>query len=132
MRKAWWLVPGLIALGGCGGGITIPDEPASVYVKVLNHRGNALRPDRVVWYYPPESSRYDGGHEATCLNDGCTVWGVPVEVAGDVYVSASRSRPYGDDPMCFYLGYDAKPTIAAADDPPIVTLRLDMRTRACA
>ena len=34
--------------------------------------------------------------------------------------------------MCAHVGYDASPALAAADDPPIVTLRLDMRTTACA
>lgn len=131
MRKAW-LGLGLAALGGCNGSVTIPDEPASVYVKVTNHRGRLLQPDRVNWYYTEESGRFDGVHEATCINDGCSVWAVPVDVAGDIFVSAARSRPFPDDPMCFYSGYDAETTVASADHPPIVTLRLDMRTMACA
>lgn len=130
MRKAMFVL-GLAALGACGGP-TEPTEPAAVYVKVVDHRGNLLRPDRVLWYYPPESAQYDGEHQATCINDGCSVWAVPVSVAGDVYVAAARSRPFPDDPMCGHFGYDASPALAAADDPPVVTLRLDMRTTACA
>ena len=96
MRKAMFVL-GLAALGACGGP-TEPSEPAAVYVKVVDHRGNLLRPDRVLWYYPPESARYDGEHPATCINDGCTVWAVPVSVAGDVYVVASRWRAFPRGP----------------------------------
>ena len=131
MRKTW-LVLGLAALCGCNGSTTLPDEPASAYIKVVNPRGRLIRPDRVWWYYTEESGRFDGAHEATCINDGCSVWSVPVEVTGDVFVSASLRRPFPNDPMCWYLGYDSRTTVASADDPPLVTLRLDTRTMACA
>lgn len=121
---------GTAVLAGCGG-FTEPSDPASVYVRVVNHRGDPMRPDRVTWYYPPESGRFDGEHEARCISGGCTVWAVPVEAAGQAYVSASRSRPT-DDPYCTYTGYDARPVQASADDPPTIVLRLDMRTMACA
>lgn len=47
-----------------------------------------------------------------------------------MYVAARRSRPT-DDPYCSYLGYDASPVRADADDPPTVRLRLEMAL-ACA
>jgi hypothetical protein len=129
MRKAMFVL-GLAAVAGCSG-LTEPDDPASVYVFVSNQRGSPLRPDRVVWYYPPDGPLFDGEHEATCINSGCSVWAVPVEVSGDVYVVASRTRPFPDDPYCAYHGYDASPVRADADDPPTVRLRLEMHL-ACA
>lgn len=130
MRKAVFML-GVMALTGCDG-ITGTREPAAAYVRVVDHRGNPLRPDRVMWYYPPESGRYDGEHPAECIGGGCTVWAVPVEVAGEAYVMAARTRPFPDDPFCAHSGYDASPIAASVDDPPTVVLRLDMRQQVCA
>jgi hypothetical protein len=124
MRKAMFVLA-LAVLGGCDG-LTGPSEPAAAYVKIVDNHGDLLRPDRVVWYYPPESSLYDGEHPATCINGGCSVWAVPVGVTGDVYVYAVRNRPYPGDPYCVYTGYDASPVVASENDPPTVVLRLEM------
>jgi hypothetical protein len=123
--RATVFVLGVAALAGCDG-LTGPSEPASAYVWVTNHRGTPVRPDGVIWYYPPDSPLYDGDHAAECINDGCSLWAVPVEASGDVFISAFRSRPYPGDPYCVYSGYDAKPATLSADDPPTVNLRLDM------
>lgn len=123
----------LLALAGAGGceGVLGPDEPVSAYVRVENQDGRALRPDSVMWYYDPQSAQYDGEHKAICLNRACTLWGVPPEVTGQAYVSASRRRPYPGDPHCQYSGYDAGPITASEDDPPTITLRLDTDLVSC-
>lgn len=125
------LLLALAAAAGCGG-LTGPDEPASAYVRVTDQDGRALVPDRVVWYYDPQSARYDGEHPAECLNRLCTLYGVPEEVTGATYVAATRVRPYPGDALCEYVGYDGRPVTPSADDPPTVTLRLDTEQVMCA
>lgn len=121
----------LLALGVAGCDWLIgPGDDASAYVKVVDHRGDRLMPDQVVWYYPPSGARYDGEHLAKCLGIGCSRWAVPRHVTGAAYVAASRTRPL-QDPYCMRSAYDASPITASADSPPTVTLRLDTRVVTC-
>ncbi len=130
MRRMAMLLA-LAAMAGCDG-VLGPQEPVSAIVRVVNQDGRALQPDSVMWYYDPQSPQYDGEHRAICLNRACTVWGVPPEVTGPAFVSASRRRPYPGDPYCQYSGYDGRPVAAARNDPPTVTLRLDTGQVVCA
>jgi hypothetical protein len=124
----------LLALAGAGGceGVLGPDVPVSAYVRVTGvDHADMLRPDSVMWYYEPETARYDGQHKAICVNRACTVWGVPPEATGLVYVVATRVRPYHGDPHCQRSGYDAGVLMASRDDPPTISLELDMETVTC-
>ena len=129
MRRMAMLLA-LAAAGGCDG-LLGPGDPVSAYVRVENQDGRALRPDSVMWYYDPQSEQYDGEHRAICLNSACTLWGVPPEVTGRAYVSASRTRPYPGDPYCQYSGFDGRPVDTSEDDPPTITLRLDTDQVTC-
>jgi hypothetical protein len=101
----------------------------SAIVRVVDERDDPLRADQVVWYYHSDSGRYDGEHRAQCISAGCTRWGLPAELTGAVYVSASWSRPTSGG--CAYNGYDAGLVTPSDDDPPTVTLRLDTRQVTC-
>lgn len=127
MRRAV-LVLGLAAAAGCDG--LLPDEDLAAVVRVVSENNAPLRPDRVVWYYDPQSERYDGDHPAECTSAACTRLGVPAEVEGQIYVAASWSRPTRTD--CSRGGYDARPVTASADDPPAVVLQIDRRLESCA
>lgn len=127
MRRAV-LVLGMMAAAGCDG--LLPDDDVSAVVRVVSENNTPLEPDWMVWYYDPQSEQYDGDHPAECLNAGCTRWGVPPEVEGEIYVAASWSRPTRTD--CSRGGYDASPVLASADDPPTVVLQIDRSLESCA
>lgn len=124
------LLLALAALAACDG-LLGPGIPAAAFVRVVDQEGDALRPDEVKWYYDPQGERYDGEHPAVCIDRLCTVWGVPEEVTGTAYVSATRVREYPGDPWCAYVGYDAGPVAASKDDPPTITLEIDTEMVMC-
>jgi hypothetical protein len=118
MRKTV-MVLALVALGGCDGLTGASDYAAYVRIE------GGLRPDAVVWYYPPEGGRHDGEHPAECINAGCSLWGVPAEASGDAYVSARWSRPVSGSTDCTFSAYDASPIAASTDTPQLVVLHLE-------
>lgn len=129
MRRLMFVL-GLAALGACRD-VTEPRDDVAAYVRIVDQRGDPLRPDLVTWYYDPVSPRFDGEHPAECINRGCTVWAVPAQATGAVYVAGSWSRPVPGSVGCVYNGYDGKPVAPSTDSPPTVVLRLNTRDEMC-
>lgn len=128
MRRSVFVL-GLAALAACSG-VTEPRDDVAAYVRIVDQRGDPLRPDAVSWYFDPLSPRFDGEHPAECINQGCTLWAVPPEASGAVYVSSSWSRSIPGNTYCRYNGYDGKP-VPSTESPPTVVLRLNTRNESC-
>jgi hypothetical protein len=124
------LVMALAALAACRG-VTEPRDVVAAYVRIVDQRGDPLRPDLVTWYFDPLSPQFDGEHPAECVNSGCTLWAVPAEASGAAYVAGTWSRPVPGSGGCMYSGYDGKPVAPSTSSPPTVVLRLNTRNEMC-
>ena len=112
-----------LVFSGCSANAP-PGTDTQVLVNVIDGAGHPFRPDRVVWYYPPDDQGRAEEHAALCAGQDCTSWIVTGATRGPrLYVAAWYRREH-PSASCDYSGFDAMPVEVLEGSVPEVTLQL--------
>ena len=102
----------------------VTNSDINAYVTIVDSEGQPLQPDRVFWYYPPDSEATTIETPAQCTNEVCSRWEISGAIGDKIYAAASYKRGH-TDPYCGFSAYDANIINLSSASIAEVTLTLE-------